>query len=258
MRLRSIWLGMSFFAAAFAQAGEAVLEGLTAHLADHPDGGEAFSFPRAAYAKEADLAGLPIGVFDSGIGGLTVLEALLNADVFHNDNLQPGADGRPDFVEERFIYLGDQANMPYGNYPSSGKTDYLRELILKDALFLLGNRYWPKADAPQPSFDKPPVKALVIACNTATAYGLEDVRAAAKEWGVPVFVVGVVEAGARGLLQAPEDGAVGGFGDGWDLLQRGVPKDDPTDAGFGGPWDREGDAVRQCTTGWGDRGRPRL
>ncbi|MCP5559736.1 MAG: aspartate/glutamate racemase family protein [Verrucomicrobiaceae bacterium] len=200
---------MSFFAAAFAQAGDAVLEGLTAHVAEHPDGGAAFSFPRAAYAKRADLAGLPIGVFDSGIGGLTVLEALLKADVFHNDNLQPGADGRPDFVEERFIYLGDQANMPYGNYPSSGRTDYLRELILKDALFLLGNRYWPKADAPQPSFDKPPVKALVIACNTATAYGLEDVRAAAKEWGVPVFVVGVVEAGARGLLQAPEDGAVG-------------------------------------------------
>ena len=209
MRLRSIWLGLVWVAAAFAQAGDGVLEQVTQHVAHHPDGRVAFSFSRSAYADDADLASLPIGVFDSGIGGLTVLAALLEADVFHNDNLRPGADGRPDFAEERFIYLGDQANMPYGNYPSSGKTDYLRELILKDALFLLGNRYWPKADAALPAFDKPPVKALVIACNTATAYGLEDVRAAAKAWGVPVFVVGVVEAGARGLLQAPEEGAVG-------------------------------------------------
>jgi len=43
------------------------------------------------------------------------------------------------------------------------------------------------------------VKAIVIACNTATAYGLQDVRDAARAWGIPVQTVGVVEAGARGL-----------------------------------------------------------
>ncbi len=98
---------------------------------------------------------LPIGVFDSGIGGLTVLEAVLGLDAFNNDTLQPKSDGRLDFEGEKFIYLGDQANMPYGNYPSSGKEDYLRELILKDTVFLLGRRFWPSVNAERPSFDKP-------------------------------------------------------------------------------------------------------
>ena len=75
-----------------------------------------------------------VGVFDSGIGGLTVLEALLTIDAFHNDTQQPGADGTPDFAQERFIYFGDQANMPYGNYSAVNRTDYLRELIVKDAI----------------------------------------------------------------------------------------------------------------------------
>ena len=56
--------------------------------------------------------------------------------------------------------------------------------------------------------DKPPVKALVIACNTATAYGLDDVRAAQRRWGLPVLVVGVVEAGAR-AQHTEGEGAVG-------------------------------------------------
>ena len=190
-------------------AEEAFFDSLNKHVERHPEGDVAFSFDRSAYANGADLSGLPIGVFDSGIGGLTVLEALLTADVFHNDDLKPGADGKPDFENERFIYLGDQANMPYGNYSAAGKVDYLRELILKDAVFLLGNRYWPTAGAKEPKRDKPPVKAIVIACNTATAYGLEDLRKATKAWGIPMIVVGVVEAGARGLLEASKDGAVG-------------------------------------------------
>lgn len=186
-----------------------VFEEVSDHVAAHRDGQVAFTYDHSAYADGADLSSLPIGVFDSGIGGLTVLEALLTADVFHNDDLKPGADGRPDFEDERFIYLGDQANMPYGNYSAAGKADYLRELILKDAVFLLGKRFWPGTDAAKPRHDKPPVKAIVIACNTATAYGLADVREAVKAWGIPVVVVGVVEAGARGLLKASEDGAVG-------------------------------------------------
>jgi hypothetical protein len=86
-----------------------------------------------AWSDDEATRHLPIGVFDSGIGGLTVLEALLTLDAFHNDTLQPGADGVADFAQERFIYFGDQANMPYGNYSAVQRTDYLRELIVKDA-----------------------------------------------------------------------------------------------------------------------------
>jgi glutamate racemase len=159
-----------------------------------------FTVSRDRYA--ADIQDLPVGVFDSGIGGLTVLSAILQVDAFDNVTHKPGPDGRPDFESERFVYLGDQANMPYGNYSSEQKTDFLRELILKDVVFLLGGRYWPSAAARQPRHDKPPVKAIVIACNTATAYGLEGVRAALNEWQLPVQVIGIVDAGASGAVGA--------------------------------------------------------
>ena len=73
-----------------------------------------FAIPENAYS--ADNKNMPIGVFDSGIGGLTVLAEILKLDEFDNTTHERGADGRPDFENERFIYLGDQANMPYGNY----------------------------------------------------------------------------------------------------------------------------------------------
>jgi glutamate racemase len=161
---------------------------------------ELFNVPFDRY--EGNTKALPIGVFDSGIGGLTVLAAILELDAFNNVTGEPGSDGRPDFENERFVYLGDQANMPYGNYPSEQKVDFLRELILKDVVFLLGERYWLSATAEMPRNDKPPVKAIVIACNTATAYGLETVRAALEQWELPVYLVGVVEAGADGAIQA--------------------------------------------------------
>jgi glutamate racemase len=157
--------------------------------------GVPFTFDRNDFNE--DTSGLPIGIFDSGIGGLTVMEAILSSDGFDNDTLEPTPDGRWDFEGETFIYLGDQANMPYGNYAPSGKEDYLRELILKDAIFLLGRRAWPGLHASAPVFHKKPVKAIVIACNTATAYGLNDIRGAIKSWDIPVPVIGVVEAGAR-------------------------------------------------------------
>ncbi len=160
----------------------------------------AFQFNASTYAS--DTRNLPIGVFDSGIGGLTVFEAILGLDQFNNQTLQPQPDGKADFENEKFIYFGDQANMPYGNYAAAGKEDYLRELILKDTVFLLGNRFWKSSSNKQPQFNKPPVKAIVIACNTATAYGLEDVKLALQAWKIPVFVVGVVEAGARGVLES--------------------------------------------------------
>jgi len=157
-----------------------------------------FSLDKSSF--RTDLKKLPIGVFDSGLGGLTVLARILELDAFNNSTGGQEADGVPDFALERFIYLGDQANMPYGNYPAEGKTGFLRELVLKDALFLLGKRYWPGRSAANPALDKMPVKAIVIACNTATAYGMDDLLAAVELWQVPVFVVGVVNAGARGAL----------------------------------------------------------
>ena len=186
-------------AAAGAGATDDPLAVAIGHAKAHPQGDVPASFVAADY--RGDLRDLPIGVFDSGVGGLTVLEALKAHDRHHNVTGADGADGVPDFAGERFVYFGDQANMPYGNYSAAGRTDFLRELVLRDALFLLGRR--------QARGDKPPVKAIVIACNTATAYGLEDLRAAVKAWGIPVIVIGVVEAGAQGLAETAE-GAQGG------------------------------------------------
>jgi len=178
----------------------------SASLADYIQSGQSDIFTLPFDRYDGELKELPIGVFDSGIGGLTVLEEILKVDSFDNVSHASGADGIPDFENERFIYLGDQANMPYGNYPSENKVDFLRELILKDASFLLGNRYWQSQDADAPSFDKPQVKAIVIACNTATAYGYEDIKQAFSDWNIPVFLVGVVDAGAKGAIAALKEG----------------------------------------------------
>ncbi len=132
------------------------------------------------------LKQLPVGMFDSGTGGLTVMEQFLAADYFDNKTGEEIPDGIPDFDGEDFIYLADQANMPYGVYPSQGKTDFLRELIIKDALFLTSGVQR--------------TKLIVIACNTATAYGLDDVRGLMHLSGTGVKVSGVIEAGAEGAM----------------------------------------------------------
>ena len=148
-----------------------------------------------AWADEA-----PIGVFDSGLGGLTVLERLLDVDQVNNATGLYGPDGVPDLARERFVYLGDQANMPYGDYAAEGKSDYLRELILKDAQFLLSTNYYRTAEERTPSGCKPRAKIIVIACNTATAWGLDDVRKYLASIGDDTKVVGVIEAGVRATL----------------------------------------------------------
>jgi hypothetical protein len=102
---------------------------------------------------------LPIGIFDSGTGGLTVMDAIVNFDGFNNQNQSNDADGVLDFEKEYFIYLADQANMPYGNYPSLGKTDVLKEHILKDVQFLLSNKDYPSPSDKEYKTDKLPVKA---------------------------------------------------------------------------------------------------
>lgn len=175
-------------------ASDSPLLPLIRHVEAHPDGNAPWSVDFGAL--KGGRAALPVGVFDSGIGGLTVMEAILTLDGFNNRTLQPGGDGVPDFAGERFIYFGDQANMPYGNYAARGGTEFLRELIVKDAVFLLGRRYHGPGGARS---DKLPVKAIVIACNTATAYGIEDIRAALRAWNLDVPVIGVVEAGARAV-----------------------------------------------------------
>ena len=81
-----------------------------------------------------------IAVFDSGVGGISVLRQLRK--------LMPG---------ERYVYFGDSANAPYGNRP----TEEVRALTLAAAEKLI-TEY--------------PVKALVVACNTATAAAIEDLR----------------------------------------------------------------------------------
>ena len=121
---------------------------------------------------------LPIGVFDSGTGVLTVLDAILDFDQYDNDlhSFKKTGDGARDFKEEYFIYRGDQANMPYGRYSGKNKTDLLKEHIIKDVQFLLGNKYYLSGSDSEYQADKSPVKAVVIACNTATAYGKADIE----------------------------------------------------------------------------------
>lgn len=160
-----------------------------------------------------DPVKLPIGVFDSGTGGLAVLEAILTIDAFDNRTGQPLAsgDGQPDLADQSFIYLADQANMPYGNYPNVGRQRFLEDLIIQDVHFLLGNRYHPDEHSP-PVSDKLPVRAVVIACNTATAYGKHHIDQLVEASGLNVPVVGVVDAGVRGALEHFADGRSGTIG----------------------------------------------
>lgn len=112
----------------------------------------------------------PVGVFDSGIGGLTVLAAL-----------------RRLLPSEQFVYFGDTARVPYGSKSAVTVRRYSRQ----DTAFL--RRFDPKL--------------MVVACNTATAAGLDAV---ADEAGVPV--VGVIEPGARRAVAAAEGRPIGIIG----------------------------------------------
>ena len=157
---------------------------------------------------------LPIGIFDSGTGGLTVMDAIVNFDQFNNadHSLSSKGDGQRDFAAERFIYLGDQANMPYGNYSRENKVDLLKEHIFKDVQFLMGNKYYNSASSTQFKEDKDPVKAIVIACNTATAYGKKDIEHFLEEAGIQLKVIGVIGAAVRAAfenLQNPENVSIG-------------------------------------------------
>ncbi|QEC46064.1 serine hydrolase [Pseudobacter ginsenosidimutans] len=146
-------------------------------------------------------ASLPVGVFDSGTGGLTILNTLLNYDEHHNSTGKQGKDAVADFAKEKFIYLADQANMPYGNYYSEKKSDLLIEHVLKDVQFLMSDKYYAGAENKQYSTDKKRVKTIVIACNTATAYAKSHLEDFIRRTGINLKIIGVIDAGARGALE---------------------------------------------------------
>jgi glutamate racemase len=115
-------------------------------------------------------AAAPIGVFDSGIGGLTVARELMQQ-----------------LPAESIIYFGDTARVPYGPKSPDTVRRYAREI----AAYLRERG----------------VKALVIACNTATAHALATLQA---EETMPV--IGVVQPGARAAVAASRGGRIGVIG----------------------------------------------
>ncbi|MDX9902492.1 MAG: hypothetical protein RB288_00255 [Bacteroidales bacterium] len=155
--------------------------GIRDAIMNHPDSFWHIDFKNYPSGNSA----LPIGVFDSGTGGLSVL-----ADIIDHEEL----------ARESYIYYGDLANMPYGSYALENNTPLLIEHIMKDVQFLLGNKYYRSGDARRYETDKSPVKAIVIACNTATAYGLDTVRQFLSQAGSDIGVIGVVDAGALGAF----------------------------------------------------------
>ena len=155
------------------------------------------------------IGNLPIGVFDSGTGGLTVLEQILRIDAYDNRTFLPGSDGEPDFSDEAFVFLADQANMPYGNYPVVGKTPFLERLIIQDAKFLMGMKPGDFFENRTDTITQADVKAIVIACNTATAYGMSDIASFIAKAGIDIELVGVVNAGAEGAVSLFANGTTG-------------------------------------------------
>jgi glutamate racemase len=167
-------------------------------------------------AQQNKQNSLPIGVFDSGTGGLTVLEAMLTLDAFNNETGKPGPDGKPDFSKEYFQYLADQANMPYGNYAAENKTDLLKEHIQKNMQFFLKD-----------ALTKPPVKMIVLACNTATAYALSDIKNQFEKQSINVPVIGVIDAGSKAALAylvKNGTGTIGVFATAGTVASNGYPR----------------------------------
>lgn len=112
----------------------------------------------------------PIGIFDSGIGGLTVFKEI--------SRILPRED---------LLYLGDTARVPYGT--KSAET--VRRYALQNVRFLL----------------KEDVKMVIVACNTASAFALEELQ---KEFSIPIL--GVVEPGVEGALRTSRSKRIGVIG----------------------------------------------
>lgn len=110
---------------------------------------------------------LPIGIFDSGVGGLTVYRAL-------HERLP----------NERFVYLGDTARVPYGTKSLATVERY----AVENSRFLQAHG----------------IKLLIVACNTASALALPAIRKAVK-----VPVMGVIEPGSRAAVELADGGKIG-------------------------------------------------
>lgn len=116
----------------------------------------------------------PIGVFDSGVGGLTVLKSLMHA-----------------FPQENFIYIGDTARLPYG-----GKSLQTIHLYLEQNLKAL--------------LDKK-VKLLVVACNSASSALMNEDGTFADHYnGIPLY--NVIEPGCRSALAASQTQSISVIG----------------------------------------------
>ncbi len=113
---------------------------------------------------------LPIGVFDSGIGGLTVARELMRQ-----------------LPDENIIYFGDTARLPYGSKSRDNIIRFSRQIIR----FLVSKQ----------------AKAIVIACNTASALALDVVK---QEFDVPI--VGVIVPGARAAVRESVNHRIGVVG----------------------------------------------
>ncbi len=109
----------------------------------------------------------PIGVFDSGIGGLTVAREIMRQ-----------------IPNETIIYFGDTARVPYGSKSKKTIITYSRQIV----------RFLQTYG----------VKAIVIACNTASAFALETIE---KEITIPV--IGVVKPGAKAAAEITRNGNIG-------------------------------------------------
>jgi glutamate racemase len=114
----------------------------------------------------------PIGVFDSGVGGLTVLHELLVA-----------------LPEEDFIYLGDSARFPYGDRTSAELRVFSRQIV--DVLLDRG------------------AKLIVVACNSATSSALEDLAGYVAAGGHGVDVIGVVGPESNLAVAGTRNGRIG-------------------------------------------------
>jgi len=113
----------------------------------------------------------PIGMFDSGFGGLTVARAVI--DLLPNEDL---------------VYIGDTGRYPYGSKPLDDVRRYATELAVS-------------------LVEDCGAKAIVVACNTATAAGLDELR---ERLDVPI--IDVIDAGARSLVATTTTGRVGVIG----------------------------------------------
>jgi glutamate racemase len=125
----------------------------------------------------------PIGVFDSGMGGLTVMREIMNQ-----------------LPNESIIYFGDTARVPYGPKSPDTVLRYSREITT----YLRGEG----------------VKALVVACNTATAHALPALR---REFDFPI--VGVIQPGARAAVAATKTKRVGVIGTAGTIRSRAYEKE---------------------------------